>query len=72
MMGAAMLKESQVIVRAAFAIGSFITFVVWYIWPDFPWYSYPLIGLLAVGAAYQPWADVVAEEKVIDRRLMQK
>ena len=72
MMGAEMLKESQVIARSALAIGSMIAFGVWYVWPDFPWYTYPLIGLLAVGPAWQPWADAVADEKVVDRRLMKK
>ena len=65
-----MLKESQLIFRGAVAVGSFIAFGVWYVWPHFPLYAYPVIGVLAVGAAWQPWADAVADEKVVDRRLM--
>jgi hypothetical protein len=37
------------------------------------WWAYPLVGVLAAAAAaYRPWADLVAEEKIIDRRLMNK
>ncbi len=67
-----MLRDSQLLALGALACASFISFGVYYIWPDLYWWAYPLVGVLAVAAAYHPWADLVAEEKIIDRRLMNK
>jgi hypothetical protein len=71
-MGATMLRESQVLALAAIASGGFIAVAVYYVWPELYWWAYPLIGVAAVGPAYQPWAGVRADEKIIDRRLMHK
>jgi len=71
-MGAQMLRDSQLLALGALACAGFVSFGVYCIWPDLYWWAYPLVGVLAAAAAYRPWADLVAEEKIIDRRLMNK
>jgi len=71
--GATMLRESpQAFALGAIASGIVIASGLYYVWPDFYWWIYPLIGLGVVGAAYQPWVDMLAEEDLVDRRLMRK
>ena len=67
-----MLRDSQLLALGALACARFISFGIYCIWPDLSWWVYPLVGVLAAAAAYRPWADLVAEEKIIDRRLMSK